>query len=188
MELEHWKQELFDCALLRGNFTLRSGAKSDRYFDKYRLSCNPRHLALVGKRLSNLRRSIAPDTSRIIAPELGAVPLATALSLHSNVPFAIVRSLAKTYGTSNRIEGPVVAGESALLVEDVITSGSAALEAAQAAREAGLTISHAVCVLDRDSGGRESLANAGIKLHSLLSRSDLDTAFDAGIGVRIANS
>jgi orotate phosphoribosyltransferase len=175
-------RRLFDTALLRGTFTLRSGATSDRYFDKYRVMAEPRLLGPIAGRLADLVAAHTPDATRIIAPELGAVPLATALALDSGIPYAIVRGASKSYGTANRIEGPTESGELAVLVEDVVTSGGAALEALQVARDAGLEVTHALCVLDRDGGGREALAAAGVELHALLSSADLDAAFEAGLG------
>ncbi len=180
--VDEFARAVFDRALLRGTFTLRSGATSDRYFDKFRISCDPLLLSQVAQRLRDLRADVAPGTSRIVAPALGAVPLAAALSLESMVPYVIVRPEAKGYGTTRRIEGPLAEGERALLVEDVVTSGGAALDALAAAREAGLEVTDALCVLDRDGGGREALAEAGVQLHALLDSAVLDAAFDAGLG------
>lgn len=174
---------LFDRALLRGEFTLRSGATSDRYFDKYRVTCDPELLGPVAARMASLIARVAPEATRVIGPELGAVPLAAAIALETNLPFAIVRGAAKSYGTGNRIEGPVRSGEVAVLVEDVITSGGAALDALQVARDAGIVVTHALCVLDRDGGGREALAAGGVELHALLDAAALDAAFDAGLGM-----
>lgn len=178
---------LFSRALLRGEFTLRSGATSDRYFDKYRVTCDPELLGPVATRLAQTLTRVAPDAVRIVAPELGAVPLAAALALESDVPFAIVRGTAKSYGTANRIEGPTVGGEVAVLVEDVVTSGGAALDALEVARDAGLVVTRALCVLDRDGGGREALAAAGVELHALLDAAALDAAFDAGLGTEVVS-
>jgi orotate phosphoribosyltransferase len=174
---------VFERALLRGSFTLRSGATSDRYFDKYRVSCDPTLLAPTVTRLHELLDAEVPDAARIIAPELGAVPLAAPLALASGIPFAIVRGAQKAYGTGNRIEGPVQPGERAALVEDVVTSGGAALDALEVARDAGIVVDHVLCVLDRDGGGREALADAGVSLHALLDVHDLNEAFDAGVGI-----
>ncbi len=176
---------LFDRALLRGEFMLRSGATSDRYFDKYRVTCDPDLLRMVGDRLAQFVGRVAPDATRIIAPALGAVPLAAALALEADLPFAIVRGEAKEYGTANRIEGPIDPGEMVVLVEDVVTSGGAALDALEVARDAGLVVTCALCVLDRDGGGREALADAGVELHALLDAAALDAAFDAGIGTEV---
>ncbi|MCZ4496724.1 MAG: orotate phosphoribosyltransferase [Thermoleophilia bacterium] len=178
-------RRLFERALLRGTFTLRSGQTSDRYFDKYRVSCDPVLLALVADELATLVAEHAPEARRIVAPALGAVPLAAALALRTGLPFAIVRETGKEYGTANRIEGPVEPGETALLIEDVVTSGGAALDALAVAREAGLVVTHTFCVLDRDSGGREALADADAPLIALLGVDDLDAAFDAGVGIDV---
>lgn len=177
---------LWDVALLRGSFTLRSGVTSDRYFDKYRASCDPDLLGKLAARLGHLLQAHEPAAMRIVAPELGAVPLAAALALSSGVPFAIVRGATKSYGTANRIEGPVAAGEVAVLVEDVVTSGGAALDALEVARSAGLRVDHALCVLDRDAGGREALAAEGVALHAILDAAALDAAFEAGRGREVS--
>ena len=80
------------------------------------------------------------------------MPLAAAASLELDLPFVIVRKEAKGYGTANRIEGPFERDECVCLVEDVVTSGGAAIEAVEALREAGLRVSNAVCVVDREEG------------------------------------
>lgn len=169
---------LLDRALLRGTFRLRSGAVSDRYFDKYRVTCDPTLLAPVAAWMSQLMSEHAGDCTRIVAPELGAVPLATALSIECGVAFVIVREQSKSHGTANVIEGPFTRGERAVLVEDVVTSGGAALQALHAAREAGLEVAHALCLLDRGEGGRAALRDAGVELHALLTRSELDQALE----------
>ena len=98
----------------------------------------------------------------------------TALALRDGRPFVIVRGQAKEYGTANRLEGVYEAGERVLLVEDIVTSGGAALEAVEALREAGLTVESALCVLDRgEEGGNEALAAVRVKLHPLFLRADL---------------
>jgi orotate phosphoribosyltransferase len=180
-----YAREVFTRALLRGTFTLRSGAVSDRYFDKYRVSCDPALLAATSGRLAERLARVAPDATRIVAPELGAVPLAAGLALAAQLPFVIVRSTAKGYGTANRIEGELTPGEHAVLVEDVVTSGGAALDALEVARACDLHVAHALCVLDRDGGGREALAAQGVQLHALLDAGDLNSAFDAGIGTEV---
>lgn len=179
---------VFDRALLRGEFTLRSGATSDRYFDKYRVTCDPELLGPVADALAAriVRTPHAHGAACIVAPELGAVPLATALSLRLGLPTVFVRGAGKTYGTAQRLEGDVVPGRRAVLVEDVVTSGGAALDALDAARGAGLEIDAAFCLLDRGAGGGEALHAAGAPLTALFGIEDLDAAFDAGRGQAIA--
>ena len=91
----------------------------------------------------------------------------------SGLPFIIVRGETKEYGTANRIEGPYGAGELVCLVEDVVTSGGALLEAVEAVRAAGLVVRHAVCVVDREEGGADALARVGVRLASLYRASEL---------------
>jgi orotate phosphoribosyltransferase len=104
---------------------------------------------------------------RLAGPELGAVPLVTAAALHSGMPFLLVRSKPKDYGTANRLEGAFEEGECVCVVEDVVTSGGAAVQTVQALREAGLRVANAVCVVDREEGGIDALARHAVRLHPL---------------------
>src|SRR5205085_6095105 len=107
---------------------------------------------------------------------LGGVVLATAASLASGLPFVIVRDAAKKYGTAKRLEGVFEEGERVCLVEDIVTSGGAAVEAIEALREAGLECRTAVCVVDRDEGGSDALARTAVRLRPLFSAKDLLSA------------
>ena len=160
-------------ALFEGDFVLRSGRRSRYYLDKYRFATRPELLGPLGERIAAAALEAERETSVLAAPELGAVPLAAAASLASQLPFVIVRREAKTYGTANRIEGAFERGERACLVEDVVTSGGAALAAVEALREAGLECPAAICVVDREEGGDEALARHGVVLHSLFRASEL---------------
>jgi orotate phosphoribosyltransferase len=114
-----------------------------------------------------------PDAVRLAGPELGAVALAAAASMSSGLPFLIVRKAAKEYGTANRLEGVFEPGERVCLVEDVVTSGGAVVEALDAVREAGLECRIAVCVLDREEGGADALARRGARLVPLFRAGEL---------------
>jgi orotate phosphoribosyltransferase len=164
---------LRDAALLEGDFVLRSGKRSTYYLDKYRFSTRPDLLRPLGQAIAASVAEHEPDAVRLAAPELGAVPLAAAASLESGLPFVIVRGRAKEYGTANRIEGVFEPGDCVCLVEDVVTSGGAALEAVEALREAGLRVSTAVCVVDREEGGVDGLARAAVRLRPLFRASEL---------------
>src|SRR3954451_23060971 len=158
---------LVEHAYLEGDFLLRSGKRSRYYLDKYRFETRPEILRPLGERIAATVREHAPDATRLAAPELGAVALAAAASLQSGLPFVIVRKEAKEYGTANRLEGPYESGECVCLVEDVVTSGGALLEAVAAVREAGLVVHTAVCVVDREEGGSDALARQAVRLRSL---------------------
>ena len=170
---EELRSALREHALLEGDFLLRSGRRSRYYLDKYRFETRPEVLGPLGERLAGVVAECEPDAVRLAAPELGAVTLAAAASLASGLPFVIVRKEAKAYGTGNRVEGAFLPGERACLVEDVVTSGGAALDAALALRGEGLTCETIVCVVDRDEGGRDSLAQHGLELHSLFGLAEL---------------
>ena len=129
-----------EAALLEGDFVLRSGKRSSYYLDKYRFGTRPDLLAPLGEAIAAAVAEHEPEAVRLAAPELGAVPLAAAASLELGLPFVIVRGEQKDYGTGNRIEGAFEPGECVCLVEDVVTSGGAALEAVEALREAGLRV------------------------------------------------
>jgi orotate phosphoribosyltransferase len=160
-------------AYLEGDFVLRSGKRSRYYLDKYRFETRPDLLGPLGEEIARAVAAHAPDAVRLAGPELGAVPLATAASLASGLPFLIVRRDAKAYGTGNRVEGPFAPGECVCLVEEVITSGGAAVSAIEALREAGLTCRTAVCVVDREEGGADALARAAVGLRPLYRASEL---------------
>ena len=99
--------------------------------------------------------------------------MAAAASLASRLPFVIVRDEAKEYGTANRLEGAWSPGECVCLVEDVVTSGGALVEAVHAVRDAGLRVSNAVCVIDREEGGADALARHAVRLRRLFRAQDI---------------
>lgn len=168
--------QIRDAALLEGDFVLRSGRRSSYYLDKYRFGTRPDLLRPLGKAIAEAVREHEPNAVRLAAPELGAVTLATAAALELDLPFVIVRGKAKEYGTANRIEGVFEDGDCVCLVEDVVTSGGAAIEAIEAVREAGMRVSNAVCVVDREEGGVDALARAAVRLRPLFLASELKTA------------
>jgi orotate phosphoribosyltransferase len=167
------RDALREHAYLEGDFLLRSGKRSRYYLDKYRFETRPEILAALGERIAEAVTEHAADAVRLAAPELGAVALAAAGSLASGLPFLIVRKAAKEYGTSKRVEGAYEAGEYVCLVEDVVTSGGALLEAVDALREAGLVVETAVCVVDREEGGTDALAGHDVHLRPIFRASDI---------------
>ena len=166
-------------AYLEGDFLLRSGRRSSYYLDKYRFETRPDLLAALADRIAAKVAEVEPDAVRIAGPELGAVALAAAASLHSGLPFLIVRKAGKGYGTDNRLEGVFERGDLVCLVEDVVTSGGAAAEAVEALREAGLVCRNAVCVVDREEGGVDALARLAVRMWPLFTANDVATAAKA---------
>ena len=117
-----------------------------------------------------------PGAVRLAGPELGAVALAASASLASGLPFLIVRNEEKEYGTARRVEGRYTAGEEVCLVEDVVTSGGAAASAIEALRSEGLECNTAVCVVDREEGGSDTLARQSVHLVALFRTQDVVAA------------
>jgi orotate phosphoribosyltransferase len=116
-----------------------------------------------------------PENIEILAGlELGGIPVATALSIQTGLPAVFVRKQAKEYGTCRLAEGVDISGRRLLIVEDVVTSGGQILASCQELRKAGAIVEHAICVIDRQAGGTEALAAAGLELRSLFTKKDLD--------------
>jgi orotate phosphoribosyltransferase len=164
---------LCDHAYLEGDFVLRSGRRSRYYLDKYRFETVPELLGPLSELIAETVREHEPEAVRLAGPELGAVVLAAAASLSSGLPFVIVRKEAKEYGTANRLEGFFEPGERVCLVEDVVTSAGAAIEAVEALRGAGLEVGMVVCVVDREEGGVDALARVGVRLRALFRPAEL---------------
>src|SRR2546421_1095601 len=127
MNREELAKMISDLALLRGEFTLRSGRKSNYYLDKYRFETQPDILAALGQLFAD---RVSARTDRIAGAELGAVPLAAAAGIAAQKPIVFIRNQKKDYGTAKQIEGVLNAGEHVLLVEDILTTGGQVLEAA----------------------------------------------------------
>ena len=173
MNDEELGRALVEHGYLEGDFVLRSGRRSQYYFDKFRFETQPDVLEALGARLAEAVGEVEPEATRLACPVLGAVVLATATSIASGLPFVIVRDEAKEYGTANRIEGAFEAGERVCLIEDVVTSGGALSGAVSAVREAGLECRTAICVVDREEGGIDALARLAVRLHPLYRASSL---------------
>lgn len=164
---------LVACGAVRfGEFTLTSGAKSPYYVDVKQALCNPSVLRAIADDMAAITRREGPFDA-VAGMELGAVPLATAVSLATDLPLLMIRKGERAHGTGRRIEGPEAAGKHVFVVEDVTTSGGSTVEAVQVLRDAGATVTHASVVVDRESGGHEALAAVDVQLHPLVKASEL---------------
>lgn len=174
---------LLAVAYLEGDFVLRSGRRSRYYLDKYLFETEPRVLrGIVHEMALMLRNRMAAGAvyQRIAAPELGAVSLGAGVSLESGIPFLIVRKGEKDYGTAKAIEGAFVSGERVAVLEDIVTSGGAALGAVEKLRAAGLVVEDLYCVVDREEGGAEAVAAAGLTLYPLFKSTELGIRSPSG--------
>jgi orotate phosphoribosyltransferase len=161
---------IVDVAHLTGEFTLRSGATSTEYFDKYRFEAEPTLLREIAEALAPL----VDDEAEVLAGlELGGVPIATMLSQVTGLPAAFVRKEAKTYGTCRLAEGAAVSGRRVAVIEDVVTSGGQVRASCAQLRERGAHVEHVLCVIDRQAGGADALAADGLELRALFTYGDL---------------
>jgi len=157
--------------VLRGSFRLRSGAQSSYYIDKYLFTTRPDLLRRIA---AELAVRLPGAVQRVAGPVLGAIPLVTALSLATELPMLIVRvEQAKEYGTSKQIEGVFLAGEKVVVIEDVVTTGGAALGTVETLRQAGLEVLAALGVVDREQGGAAAFAGAGVPYQALFTKTEL---------------
>jgi orotate phosphoribosyltransferase len=164
-------RDLVKASYLEGDFVLRSGKRSNRYFDKFLFETEPLLLKRLGTHLAEL---VPKETQRLAAPELGAVLLGGAVSMETDLPLLLVRKEPKGYGTARQIEGRFVAGERVTVIEDVVTTGGDSLRSIQVLRDAGLDVIHLVVVLDRGEGGEDNIREARIPYSPLFRIADLD--------------
>jgi orotate phosphoribosyltransferase len=169
-----WRElgrDLVKASYLKGDFVLRSGKRSNRYFDKFLFETDPALLRRLGKHLAAL---VPSETQRLAAPELGAVLLGGAVSMETGLRLVLVRKEPKGYGTSKQIEGRFAAGDKITVIEDVVTTGGDSLRSARVLRDAGAEVIHLVVVLDRGEGGEENIRGAGIPYSPLFRVQDLE--------------
>ena len=164
-------RKLVKASYLKGDFVLRSGRRSNRYFDKFLFETEPTLLRELGKHMAVL---VPKETQRLAAPELGAVLLGGAVSMETGLPLLLVRKEPKEYGTSKQIEGRFERGDRVTVIEDVVTTGGDSLRSAQVLRDAGVEVIHLVVVLDRGEGGEDNIRGAGVKYSPLFRIGDLE--------------
>jgi len=166
-------RRIYERAHLTGEFRLRSGAVSQEYFDKYLFEADPGLL----REVAGAMVAVLPDGVDAVAGlELGGVPLATMVSQLSGLPALFVRKRAKQYGTCRLAEGGDVDGRRLAVIEDVVSTGGQLLESCAALRQRGAIIAVVLCVIDRETGGRENLAAAGLELRSVFTTGQLQAA------------
>jgi orotate phosphoribosyltransferase len=162
-------ERLSRTAFLRGTFRLSSGRTSDYYVDKYLFETQPDILRDIARLMAG---SLPAGATMLAGPALGGVPLATAVSLLTGLPFVIVRPEAKGHGTARTIEGKLSADDVVVVLEDVVTTGSQAVRAARVVEAAGARVILVLAVVDRHEGGRDGVERAGYRFQALYDLND----------------
>lgn len=161
-----------DSAFLKGDFITRAGKKTNYYIDKYLFETKP---SILDPLADEIVKQLPPSSEydRIAAPELGAVSIATAVSLKAQKPFIIVKKEVKDYGTKKLIEGTYQKQERVVVLEDILTTGGAVLRACDILVKEGLQILKIIAVFNREEGADEAIRAKGFSYQALFSRSDL---------------
>lgn len=155
----------------RGEFRLRSGEISPIYIDCRPIISDPSLLRAVSTALWNKVKKFEPNL--LCGVPYTALPIATAISLEQNLPMLICRKAIKNYGTKKQVEGVFKAGQVCLIVEDVVTTGSSALQITEILKREGLQVNDVVVLVDRQQGGKEAVKAAGCQLHCVYTLSEI---------------
>jgi orotate phosphoribosyltransferase len=171
-------------SVCHGEFILASGARSDFYVDARVTTMDPRGALLIGQVGWELVKETASKLGRCVNAigglTLGADPVALSIGIAAQledpstpVQVFTVRKSAKEHGRLKRIEGNLSAGDSVVVVDDVITTGGSTIQAIDAIEEAGGRIAFVIVLVDRQEGGRENIEKRGHTVVPIFTRSDL---------------
>ena len=170
MDRKQLADKIYEVSHLTGCFTLRSGQVSNEYFDKYLFDSDPAILSEIAAQMVDL---IPAGTELLAGLEMGAIPVATALSLRTGLPAVFVRKVAKEYGTAKLAEGADVSGKNVCIIEDVVTTGGQIVLSADELKQRGALIKNVLCVILRGENSVENLAKEGLVLSPLFTMDEL---------------
>jgi orotate phosphoribosyltransferase len=172
-----------DKALEFGDFTLASGKKASYYLDCRKVTLDSTGALLVAEGILDLLGEVLPDAvggMAIGADPITAAVITVAATRGTPLKGFIVRKEAKAHGKGRDVEGPVAPGETAVIVEDVVTTGGSALKAVQRVESFGLKVQGVIGIIDRLEGGAQAFAQAGYQLRTLLTIRDFGIEPPAG--------
>ncbi|MBX3145157.1 MAG: orotate phosphoribosyltransferase [Gemmatimonadales bacterium] len=188
-DLQALESLLLARSLAFGDFTLSSGQRSSYYIDARKTTMSAEGLDLIGRLGLGLIRERGWAPRSVGGLTMGADPVAYAIALASRgqgpaVDGFSVRKATKDHGTKRRVEGNFEAGDSVVIVEDVLTSGGSAIQAVEAVQAEGGTVLGVVAVVDREQGGRQAIELKGLEVAAIttISRLGIDPASGQRIG------
>lgn len=161
-----------DC-LKRGSFVLKSQQKSDFYFDLRILISYPSILKETSNLLFELIKEcsdIEINTTKICGLPYAGIPYANTLSIINNISMVLLRKEIKRYGSKKMVEGEYKKGDSLIIIDDILTTGSSIIEALPHLEE--FKIKHIFIIIDRNEGGKQKLEKLGFKVHSIFTLND----------------
>ena len=176
-EKQRLKEILKEKSILRGEFTLASGKKSNYYIDARLTSLDAEGLFLIGKIfLNELMKN--PEIRGVGGPTIGADPIVGSIIAQShvigkNLKGFLVRKEEKKHGTGKLIEGDLKEGDNVVIVEDVITTGGSVIKAIDAVRGIGAVDKKVIVIVDRESGGEKKFEELGIEYTPLFRINEL---------------
>ena len=168
------KQVLKECGTIKyGDFTLANGKKSRYYIDARKAVTKPKTLRIICEHIVEKMKNHVIEPDFIACVELGGVPIGVLVSDRTGLPLIIVRKEDKDHGTKGRLMGDIEKGKTALLLEDVTTTGGSISSAINALRREGLYVDTVITVVDRQEGAEEIISGMGITLISLTTARDI---------------
>ena len=168
IDLETLALTLYDIGAVQiGKFKLHSGRKSPIYLDLRLLASFPQALRQAAAAYQALIEERELQFDLLAAAPLAGLPIGTALALAMDKPLIYPRKIAKSYGTGKSIEGVYSVGQTAVVIDDLVTSGDSIITVATPLKAAGLTVTDAVVLIDRGQGGTATLAETGYTLHAV---------------------
>lgn len=171
MTNKQFSKKLNDIKAIKfGEFTLKSGKKSNYYLDLRTIVSYPKLLNNISNIIST---KVTTNIQRVCGVPYAALPIATAVSLQTNIPQIIKRKESKGYGTKKLIEGEFNPNDKILLLEDVITSGISLIETINELESEGLIIEKIITLVDREEGGLQKIKSMGYDIESILTVTEL---------------